>query len=162
MSTLPSPSPEAIVTADYDKDAPVDQVSAASNEAQGNPDVVVEALKPPTDAEEARTATPVDVPYPAVEVGTSAPQSGASTEPQSKPPVKRRAPAKKARVDAVAQSTGVAHKVPLAQSSSSRDPFFDEVASLDEDIKTLRRQLAQKLQLQNAQLRKMLERFGAS
>jgi hypothetical protein len=31
--------------------------------------------------------------------------------------------------------------------------------SLDDEIRVLRRQLAEKLRLQNAQLRKMLERF---
>lgn len=35
----------------------------------------------------------------------------------------------------------------------------DETISLDEEIKLLRNQLARKLQLQNAQLKKMLERF---
>ncbi|WP_310865730.1 hypothetical protein [Rhizobium hidalgonense] len=48
------------------------------------------------------------------------------------------------------------------QPSSSRGAFFDEVASLDEDIKTLKSELAQKLQLQNAQLKKMLKRFDVS
>ncbi len=46
--------------------------------------------------------------------------------------------------------------------SSSSDLFFDEVASLDEEIKMLRSQLAQKLHLQNVQLNKMLERFDVS
>jgi hypothetical protein len=49
---------------------------------------------------------------------------------------------------------------PVPQSpSASANPFFDEAASLDEDIKQLRNQLAQKLRLQNAQLRNMLKRF---
>lgn len=37
--------------------------------------------------------------------------------------------------------------------------FSDEVVGLDEEIRLLRDQLARKLQHQNAQLRKMLERF---
>ncbi|APG93011.1 hypothetical protein SAMCFNEI73_pA0034 (plasmid) [Sinorhizobium americanum] len=40
--------------------------------------------------------------------------------------------------------------------------FFHEAATLDEEIKTLRIHLAQKLQLQNGQLKKMLERFDVS
>lgn len=36
---------------------------------------------------------------------------------------------------------------------------FDEAISLDEEIRLLRNQLARKLQLQNAQLNRMLERF---
>jgi hypothetical protein len=35
----------------------------------------------------------------------------------------------------------------------------DDVSALDKDIRMLRRQLAEKLELQNAQLKKMLERF---
>ncbi|MGE6784197.1 hypothetical protein ACQKGL_16945 [Ensifer adhaerens] len=49
-----------------------------------------------------------------------------------------------------------------AASSDARVPptaFADEVAALDEDIRQLRRQLAVKLSLQNAQLKKLLERF---
>jgi hypothetical protein len=40
--------------------------------------------------------------------------------------------------------------------------FFDEVAGLDDEIRQLRVVLAAKLTLQNAQLRKMLERFDVS
>lgn len=38
--------------------------------------------------------------------------------------------------------------------------FDAEVAHLDGEVRALRRQLSEKLTLQNAQLRKMLERFG--
>ncbi|MCZ4093672.1 hypothetical protein [Sinorhizobium psoraleae] len=38
------------------------------------------------------------------------------------------------------------------------DPFFNEVALLDEKINELRRLLTQRLLLQNVQLKKMLER----
>ncbi|NTG04841.1 hypothetical protein G6K91_21900 [Agrobacterium rhizogenes] len=52
---------------------------------------------------------------------------------------------------------------PVRQSPPvSGNPFFDEAASLDEDIKQLKDQLAQKLRLQNVQLRKMLKRFESS
>ncbi|AWI61463.1 hypothetical protein AB395_00006286 (plasmid) [Sinorhizobium fredii CCBAU 45436] len=40
--------------------------------------------------------------------------------------------------------------------------FYHEVAALDEEIKMLRTQLAQKLHLQNVQLKKMLRRFEDS
>jgi hypothetical protein len=46
-----------------------------------------------------------------------------------------------------------------AQVSLGVDTASDETMSLDEEIRVLRGQLAAKLQLQNAQLRKMLERF---
>lgn len=39
--------------------------------------------------------------------------------------------------------------------------FFEEIVALDEDIRQLRCQLAEKLLLQNTQLKKMLKRFGA-
>jgi hypothetical protein len=46
-----------------------------------------------------------------------------------------------------------------AQVSLRFDTASDETISLDEEIRVLRGQLAAKLQLQNAQLKKMLERF---
>lgn len=49
-----------------------------------------------------------------------------------------------------------------AESASSDKPAFDGAADLDMEIKQLRRQLAQKLQSQNAQLREMLTRFDRS
>ena len=75
---------------------------------------------------------------------------------------KRKGRAKRTRTDMVAQSTAVANKDQNAQSSSSREAFFGEVAGLDEEIRQLRIQLAQKLHLQNVQLKKMLERFDVS
>ncbi len=45
------------------------------------------------------------------------------------------------------------------QLPTSGPTFSDEVQSLDDEIRLLRDQLARKLQLQNAQLRRMLERF---
>ncbi len=70
--------------------------------------------------------------------------------------------AKRTRADMVSESTAVANSDQRAQSSSSRESFFDEVARLDEEIRQLRSQLAQKLYLQNVQLTKMLERFDGS
>ncbi|MCF1464865.1 MULTISPECIES: hypothetical protein [Rhizobium/Agrobacterium group] len=49
--------------------------------------------------------------------------------------------------------------VVTAQVSLGVDTASDDTISLDEEIRVLRGQLAAKLQLQNAQLRKMLERF---
>ncbi|WP_210187502.1 hypothetical protein [Ensifer sp. YR511] len=66
-----------------------------------------------------------------------------------------------------------ARRVEVASSDDSRGDegsdarlpvitFLDDVAALDGDIKQLRRQLAEKLLLQNAQLRRLLERFETS
>ncbi|QKK28007.1 hypothetical protein [Rhizobium hidalgonense] len=43
--------------------------------------------------------------------------------------------------------------------SPSAPTAFDDVINLDEEVRLLRDQLARKLQMQNAQLKKMLERF---
>jgi hypothetical protein len=48
--------------------------------------------------------------------------------------------------------------VPAEVSQAPRTPS-DETISLDEEIKVLRGQLAERLRIQNAQLKKMLERF---
>ena len=47
----------------------------------------------------------------------------------------------------------------VAKSSPAVSTIFDGMTSLDDEVRELRRQLAGKLSLQNAQLRKMLERF---
>lgn len=67
------------------------------------------------------------------------------------------APAK----EQVAQTSKSAEKdqAPKAPSKSA-DPFLSELSQLDGEIQQLRVALARKLQLQNAQLRKMLDRFG--
>ena len=65
-------------------------------------------------------------------------------------------------VDTAAQSTIAANEVGGAQLSSDGDGVFQEAANLDDEIKQLRIRLAQKLHLQNDQLRKMLERFEQS
>ncbi|MBD9498418.1 hypothetical protein [Ensifer sp. ENS01] len=46
-------------------------------------------------------------------------------------------------------------------SGASRPPmtFVDEMTALDEDIRQLRRRLAEKLRLQNTQLKQMLGRY---
>ncbi|NTG75555.1 hypothetical protein G6M02_19695 [Agrobacterium rhizogenes] len=59
-------------------------------------------------------------------------------------------------------STVTTHQDQSAQSPSPLKTFLDDAVSLDEEIKQLRSQLAQKLLLQNIQLKKMLQRFDAS
>lgn len=66
--------------------------------------------------------------------------------PKTKTPVKQAA--KKAAVDNRAQAV--------------QRGFHGEVTDIDAEVRALRRELAKKLTLQNAQLRKMLERFGVS
>lgn len=63
--------------------------------------------------------------------------------------------------DRVAQESKPAKNAdaPLPQAQKA-DPFLGELSALDDEIQQLRVTLAEKLQLQNAQLRKMLDRFG--
>ncbi|MGO4567118.1 hypothetical protein AB4Z52_19070 [Rhizobium sp. 2YAF20] len=121
---------------------------------------------------DASKAAPVSLPPEEQKVGAiNAPhQSGSDVPaltPTNSPQTRQTKPSwaqKKGPLNAVEQSTAVAaDEKPVSQTpASSANPFFDEAASLDEDIKQLKDQLAQKLRLQNAQLRKMLERFERS
>jgi hypothetical protein len=71
--------------------------------------------------------------------------------------------AKQSSEPAVAETAITTSDGQDAQPVPSRGPeFFDEVAGLDGEIRQLRAALARKLSSQNAQLRKMLERFDVS
>lgn len=158
--TRPSLSAKPSVKADDDKGTPVDQVPVASSAVESDPHAA-RALESAV-VEEPRSAAPDDESdHSRAEADMSAPRNVTGKQ-QNKPAVKRRAPGKKAKAGVAAQSAIAALEDPRSQPSASRDSFFNDVASLDEDIKKLRSQLAQKLDLQNAQLRKMLERFGVS
>jgi hypothetical protein len=102
-----------------------------------------------------RSGSDVQALAPTSKAGSKLPQTR-----QAKPP---RA-GKNGHLNAVEQSTAVAaDEKPVSQTpTSSANPFVDEAASLDEDIKQLKDQLTQKLRLQNSQLRKMLARFERS
>jgi hypothetical protein len=69
--------------------------------------------------------------------------------------------AKRTRAVVAVQGAAIANRDEPAQ-TPSQDSFFDEVAGVDEEIRQLRVQLAQRLHLQNVQLKKMLERFDRS
>ncbi|PJR10225.1 hypothetical protein [Sinorhizobium meliloti] len=141
----------------HDADISVDQGSVASDKAKGDDDVA-QALKPLIDAEEAQTTGRHEAGRSGAEANSLVPKSPASTSSQSKPRVKRRERGNRANAHEAAQSA----VAPKQQPSSSRDVFFHEMAALDEEIKMLRTQLAQKVHLQNVQLKKMLERFDVS
>lgn len=132
-------------------------MSVVSDQAQGEGDVA-QALRSPIDAEKAQATTGSEADTSGGEANCLAPKSVAGTKSQSKPRIKRRERRNRANPQAAAQSA-VAPKHQRLQPLSSRDLFFREATTLDEDIKMLRIQLAQKLHLQNGQLTKMLERF---
>ncbi|WP_081160611.1 hypothetical protein [Ensifer aridi] len=160
-SALPPSSTVAASPPAHDEDVSVDQGSVVLDKAKGDGDVA-QALKPPIDAEEAQTTARHQADHSGAEAHSLVPKSLANATSQSKPRVKRRERKKKADAHVAAQSAvGPKHHQSL-QPSSSRDLFFHEVATLDEEIKMLRSQLAQKLHLQNVQLKKLLERFDVS
>ena len=132
-----------------------DRPPAASSKTEAVHDAGA-ASEPPVDAEEVQAPALDDAKAPLAEADAAAVKTGTRAKPQRKPPAKREGRAKKAQADVVAKSVAAVDRAPVPP---SRDPFFDEVASLDEEIRALRSELAQKLHRQNAQLKKMLERF---
>ncbi|WP_037427152.1 hypothetical protein [Sinorhizobium sp. CCBAU 05631] len=144
----------------YDEDVSADQGSVASNEVKGDGDVA-QALRPPIDAEEVQTTARHEADHSGAEANSLVTKSAAAKSP-SKPRIKRRERGERANAQVAAQSAVPPKPHQSVQPSSSRDLFFHEVATLDEEIEMLRTQLAQKLHLQNVQLKKMLERFEVS
>ncbi|MDX0615951.1 hypothetical protein GOC93_20245 [Sinorhizobium medicae] len=163
-SALPHNSTIAASPPAREEDVSIDQGSVAfghSDKTIGD-DVVSQDLEPPIDAEEAQTLGPYEANHLGAEANLLVPQSAARTKLESKQQTKRRDHGKRGNFN-VAKQRAVAPKYHQSlPTSSSSDLFFDEVASLDEEIKILRIQLAQKLHLQNVQLKKMLERFEVS
>ncbi|ASY60755.1 putative 21.7 KDA protein IN SYRB 5'REGION (ORF4) (plasmid) [Sinorhizobium sp. CCBAU 05631] len=122
---------------------------------------VAQALRPPIDAEEVQTTARHEADHSGAEANSLVTKSAAAKSP-SKPRIKRRERGERANAQVAAQSAVPPKPHQSVQPSSSRDLFFHEVATLDEEIEMLRTQLAQKLHLQNVQLKKMLERFEVS
>ncbi|CAN7679831.1 hypothetical protein LJR235_005359 [Pararhizobium sp. LjRoot235] len=152
-SALSSSSTGAASGPDHTENPTVDIVTTAtSDEIDGDLD------RPQVDGDDVQT------PAPGVS-GSGAGVHGLEPEYQkgkTSPRSPRTQRAKRTKIVMVSESTAVAIDDQSAQSPSSRDNFFNEVVSLDEEIMQLRSQLAQKLYLQNAQLIKMLERFDGS
>ena len=129
--------------------------TTTSNEPEHEGDAA-EAGSVPVDAEEIQAPAHHEV------SSSSAVEGEISRKSPPTPRTKGPGRAKRTSTDMVAQSPAVVHRDQNASSSPSRESFFDELTVLDEEIKQLRIQLAQKLHLQNVQLKKMLERFDAS
>lgn len=128
---------------------PVDRVAAASNEREYSEDA---------RALEERIDSPSEAGRP--DAGAGEPTE-TSVKSLRKPPTSGER-TKGTQDTVVARSVVATHEAQSVQPSSSRDAFFEEVASLDEEIKKLRSELARKLQQQNAQLKTMLKRFDVS
>ncbi|MBX5137718.1 hypothetical protein HJB79_02690 [Rhizobium lentis] len=133
---------EAPSTADRDAGIPVNQSSLAVDKAD--------------DAADA--AQPTDLPIGEIETAAvNAAHPSATTEFLTKTRVERRE--RKQRPRAGAKSVGFTDKDQHVEPSRSGAPFFNDVVILDKEIQELRTLLAQKLHLQNRQLKRMLERF---
>ncbi|WP_234710683.1 hypothetical protein [Sinorhizobium arboris] len=159
---LPSDKPtEASGTPDHDAGGPIDQVSMLSDNPTSDPNLT-HAISQPIDIQEAKTPAPSETNHSGAEGKAPGPKSEKSKKPEGKPRIARRERPKRARSQVVARSAFATNEAETVQPSYSGDTFFNEVAILDEEIKELRRLLAQKLYLQNAQLKNMLERFNVS
>ncbi|WP_042776257.1 hypothetical protein [Sinorhizobium fredii] len=158
-----APPPSSTVAASppaHDEDVSVDRGAVASDKAKGDGGVA-RALKLPIDAAEVQTNARHEADHSGAEANSLVRKSAATKSP-SKPRIKRREHGKRANAHLAAQSAVPPKPHQSVQPLSSRDLFFHEVATLDEEIEMLRTQLAQKLYLQNVQLKKMLERFEVS
>jgi hypothetical protein len=133
-SALPLDSTEAVGRPDHDDTPPVDLVATTRDEVRQS----------------------------SAEVHALVRENATSKKSPRTPQTKRPARARKARADMDAASTVTARQDQSAKSPSPLKTFFDDGVSLDEEIKQLRSQLAQKLHLQNMQLKKLLQRFDAS
>ncbi|AWM29524.1 hypothetical protein N181_24760 [Sinorhizobium fredii USDA 205] len=157
-----APPPSSTVAASppaHDEDVSVDRGAVASDKAKGDGGVA-QALKLPIDAAEVQTNARHEADHSGA--GANLVPKSAATKSPSKPRIKRRERGKRANAHLAAQSAVPPKPHQSVQPLSSRDLFFHEVATLDEEIEMLRTQLAQKLHLQNVQLKKMLERFEVS
>jgi len=158
-SALPSSPTVAASPPAQDEDVWIDQGPIASDKAKGRNDVA-QALEPPAGADEAQASVRDEAGGLGTEASSLVEKSAPSAKSQSKPRIRRGERGKSANARVAAQSAAAPKRHDNLQGRSSHELFFHELATLDEEIKTLRMQLAQKLHLQNVQLKTMLERFG--
>ena len=160
-STLPSSSTEAPDRPYDDETSAVDPVATTTSNETGRDHDATPAVSQPIDDDVVQVETPAEVSQSNAEAPALVRQNATSKKSPRTPQAKRPARARRARIDRDAERAGPTNEDQTAQ-SPSRPTFFEEVASLDEEIGQLRRQLAHKLHLQNVQLKKMLERFDIS
>lgn len=116
-------------------------------------------------ANEPANDQPLDAP--SETVGSNAPSTGRADQAQARvqenlsedTPTKRPTRPKRSIAGNVAPAARVEYGTANSQVPAPPMTVSEEVLALDEDIRQLRRQLTEKLSLQNAQLKKMLERF---
>lgn len=157
-STLPSSPTVAASPPAQDEDVSIYQGPIASDKAEGGNDVA-QVLEPPAGADEDQASVRDEAGGSGTEASSLVEKSAPSAKSQTKPRIRRGERGKSANARVAAQSAAAPKRHDNRQGRSSRELFFHELVTLDEEIKTLRMQLAQKLHLQNVQLKTMLERF---
>lgn len=145
---------EAPGTADRDAGIPVNHSSLAVEKADDAADAAQ-----PTDLPigEMETTTLNAAQPSATEAADEAPQGKQSTEFLTTPRVERRQ--RKQRPPPARRALASQIKIDTQNLRAPGTPFLNEVVILDKEIQELRTLLAQKLHLQNRQLKRMLERF---
>lgn len=161
-SALSSDSTEVSARPDHNENPAVDPVATTTSDEPESDLDVPQAISPPNDGEEVQRSRGHEISRPGADAHALVPEGKPSKKSPRTPRSKRPERPKRTRADMVSASTAIPNSNQSAQSSSPRETFFDEVASLDEEIRQLRSQLAQKLHLQNVQLVRMLERFDGS
>lgn len=161
-SILPLSSTEASDRPDHDHTPPADLAATSPSNETGSDLDATPAVSLPGDVEGVRVSAREEVRQSSVEAHALVRENATSKQPprtlRTRPPT---------HVRKVRTNLGAANIVATSQNQSAQSPsplgtFFDEAVSLDEEIKQLRGQLAQKLHLQNVQLKKLLQRFDPS
>ncbi|NTH49336.1 hypothetical protein G6K98_32420 [Agrobacterium rhizogenes] len=162
VPALPLNSTETSDRPDHEETPPVDfGTTTTSNETASDLDARP-AVSLPGDVEEIQAPVRKKTSQSSAEAPASVPQNERSRRSPPTLQAKRPVRARRARTNVDAESARPTNKDQTAQSPSPRETLLNEAISLDEEIRRLRRQLAQKLHLQNAQLRTLLQRFDVS
>lgn len=103
----------------------------------------------------------VEAPTPSLDQSSADDREDLSQPPRPPLRAKRQSSGAKTNADNIAVSDVVEYRGGSSGARPAPITFIDEVTALDAEIEHLRRELAAKLLLQNAQLKTMLERYNA-
>ncbi|MDT4808653.1 hypothetical protein FQZ97_415190 [compost metagenome] len=157
--TVKAPENTSEIEAEDAADKVADPIVEASNEEPSSLDAPnIDTEVAAADQNDGTLATIVDRSPADAQVMLPEP---AGAGPPQQPPTKRRRRSRKTSAGDVAVAEVVEYG---ERSSGAPQPpmtFVDEMTALDEDIRQLRRRLAEKLRLQNTQLKQILGRYDA-
>lgn len=143
--------------------APAAEADRLSEQAEIETTLETATEATPAVKTEAIAPTRADGPDEAVYPTASAASDDTDLVDEPETPVKTEAGLKRVRVTPVPLAKGEETHPPLSAESQTlpvAKTFHEEMCELDAEIALLRRELATKLIAQNAQLRKMLAKFG--